>query len=62
VFIHKRISLIKSLIKPNEIKVREFLIRVRPKRVALLILREWLRKFYGRSALTKFFNNAKVPS
>jgi hypothetical protein len=35
------------VIKTNEIKRREFLIRARPEKCGVLNLQEWLRKFLG---------------
>jgi hypothetical protein len=40
--------LIKSLIKTNGIRRREFLIRVEASKGSVLNLQEWPRKFYGK--------------
>jgi hypothetical protein len=43
------------VIKTNEIKRREFLIRVRPEKGGILNLQEWLRKFLREKCFYKIF-------
>ncbi len=43
------------MIKRNEIKRREFLIRARPEKGGVLNLQEWPRKFFGEKYFREIF-------